>query len=101
MNVQQALDLVYARLLGEHSLPVKIRTRQPLCKQEVEALFLAIDFLTTHYKDHELIPKTLASAFVDIHGSFSVSDEVVGEVEARWYEAIGIALQDKAYALLE
>ena len=92
MDVEDAIDLVCARLVEADAFRVKIRTREKLCKNEVDELFTAIDFLISHYKGHALIPKRLASAFVDVYVGFSVSDAFFDDSESQWYEDIGIAL---------
>jgi len=98
-KVDTAVDMVCARLLGDASIPLKIRTRADVSDDEVQELFSAIDFLTVHYADKDTVPKRLALAFVDVYGSFSISEAFVGRAAVERFEDIGIALQDKADAL--
>lgn len=98
-KVDTAVDMVCARLLGDASIPLKIRTRADVSDDEVQELFSAIDFLTVHYADKDTVPKRLALAFVDVYGSFSISEAFVGRAAMERFEDIGIALQDKADAL--
>jgi len=101
MDAMIAVELVCASLLGEHSFPVKIRTRHRVTEEEVNELFSAIDFLIRHYRGQNTVPKNLALAFVDIYAGFSVADGFYSEDEIKRYEDIGIALQEKAYDLFE
>lgn len=94
-----AIDMVCARLIGDASIPLKIRTRAEVSDDEVQELFSAIDFLTAYYADKDTVPKRLALAFVDVYVSFSVSDAFVGRAAMQRFENIGIALQGKADAL--
>lgn len=99
MDAKIAVEWVYERLIGEYSIPVRIRTRDRVTEEEVNDLFLAIDFLISHYRDQDSVPKNLALAFVDIYAGFSVAKGVYSEDEIKRYEDIGIALQEKAYDL--
>lgn len=101
MDAKIAVELVSARLIGEHSIPVKIRTRDRVTEEEVNELFLAIDFLISHYRYQDTVPKGLALAFLDIYAGFSVAEGFYSENEIKRYEDIGLALQEKAYDLLE
>jgi len=91
--------MVCARLIGEASIPLKIRTRADVSDDEVQELFAAIDFLTAHYADKDAVPKRLALAFVDVYAGFSSTEAFVGRDAMQRFEDIGIALQDKADAL--
>jgi len=101
MDAEHAVDVVCARLLGENAIPLKIRSRKGVSAAEVSELFLAIDVLTGHYRGQDTIPKKLALAFVDVCVGFSVADTFYDQDELERYEAIGIALQDKACALFD
>lgn len=101
MDAESAVELVCARLLGENSIPVKIRTRKRVSEEEVSELFFAIDCLIIYYRGQSAIPKRLALAFVDIYVGLNSADEFYDEGEIQRYEDIGIALQEKAYALFE
>ncbi|WP_193601227.1 hypothetical protein, partial [Pseudomonas syringae] len=92
---------VYARLVGKHSIPEKIRFRVEVSDEEVSELFLAVDFLIECYKGQAVIPKRIALAFVDIYVCFNINDDVYDERERCRYENIGIALQQKAYDLFD
>ncbi|GAB7529179.1 hypothetical protein PS3A_15880 [Pseudomonas sp. 3A(2025)] len=101
MDAESAVKLVCARLLGENSIPVKIRTREHVSEEEVNELFFAIDFLIVYYRGQEAVPKELALAFVDIYVGLNSADAFYDEDQVQRYEDIGIALQQKAYALFE
>lgn len=98
-TVDAAIDMVCARLIGDASIPLKIRTRAEVSDDEVRELFSAIDVLTAHYADKDTVPKRLALAFVDVYGSFSITEASVGRDAMQRFEDIGIALQDRADAL--
>jgi hypothetical protein len=99
VNAVDAIDMVCARLIGDASIPLKIRSRDEVSDDEVQELFSAIEFLTAHYADKDTVPKRLALAFVDVYGSFSINEAFVGRDAMQRFEDIGIALQDKADAL--
>lgn len=101
MDAENAVNLVCARLLGENSIPVKIRTRKRVSEEDVSELFSAIDFLIVYYSGQAVVPKHLALAFVDIYVGFNSADAFYQEDEIRRYEDIGIALQEKAHALFQ
>ncbi|MBD8165262.1 hypothetical protein [Erwinia persicina] len=101
MGAERAVEGVYARLMGENAIPLKIRARKGVAAAEVSELFLAIDVLIGHYRRQDRIPKKLALAFVDIFVGFSVADDFYDQDELERYENIGIALQDKAGALFD
>lgn len=101
MDAERAVDLVCARLLGENSIPVKIRTRKCVSEEEISELFFAIDSLIVHYSDQAAVPKRLALAFVDIYVGLNVVDGFYHEHEIQRFEDIGIALQERAYKLFE
>jgi len=98
-TVDAAIDMVCARLIGDASIPLKIRTRADVSDDEVEELFSAIDFLIAHYADKDVVPKRLALAFVDVYAGFSITEAFVGTAAMQRFEDIGIALQEKADAL--
>ena len=97
--VGAAIDMVCARLIGDASIPLKIRSRADVSEDEVQEMFSAIDFLTAHYADKDTVPKRLALAFVDVYGRFSIAEALVGRDAMQRFEDIGITLQDKADAL--
>lgn len=101
MDSERAVEVVYARLLGENAIPLKIRTRKGVSAEEVNELFLAIDVLIDHYREQDTVPQKLALAFVDVFMGFSVADAFYHQDELARYEDIGIALQDKACALFD
>ncbi|OBV37943.1 hypothetical protein [Janthinobacterium psychrotolerans] len=99
MTPAVAHAIVEARLLGEHAIPVKIRTTEPVTEDEIAELLAAVDFLIAHYQDQPSVPKTLAAAFVDIYSGFVPGEGTVTASCAQRLEEVAIALQDKAYRL--
>jgi hypothetical protein len=99
MTPELAIAIVEARLLGEHAIPVKIRTRQEVTEDEIAELLAAVEYLIVHYRDQAAVPKTLAAAFVDIYNGFVQAGGQMSDAQAQRLEDVAIALQDKAYQL--
>ncbi|MGS0943179.1 hypothetical protein [Pseudomonas luteola] len=99
MNYERALATVIDKLNSDHSIPVKLRSKQKITDKEVEALVKSIKFLIEHFKNKDRIPKTLAAAFIDIYGGFSLKEGYLTKDEAEKYEDLGIELQELAYEL--
>ena len=99
MTPELAIAIVEARLLGQHSIPVRIRTRDEVTEAEIAELLAAVDFLIVHYRDQDTVPKRLAAAFVDIYNGFVQAGGQMSEEQAQRLEDVAIALQDKAYRL--
>lgn len=99
MNHEMAIAVVEARLLGEHAIPVKIRTRNDVTEAEIAELLAAVDYLIVHYHDQAAVPKTLAAAFVEIYDGFVQTGGQLSDAQAQRLEAVAIALQDRAYRL--
>lgn len=92
MNTETALQIVHKNLLGENSIPVKIRSIEKVNENDFSELTLAINFLIHEYKNSESIPKKLALAFVDISNYFFVSNLNYSEKEIELFEDYGIEL---------
>ena len=99
MNHEMAIAVVEARLLGEHAIPVKIRTKNDVTEAEIAELLAAVDYLIVHYQGQAAVPKTLAAAFVDIYNGFVQACGQMSDAQAQRLEDVAIALQDKAYRL--
>ena len=99
MNLETALQIVDERLLGENSIPVKIRSKEKLSENEYPELITAIHFLIDYYKDTENIPRKLALAFVDISNYFFISNHNYSEKEIELFEDYGIELSRLAEEL--
>ncbi|PHM60572.1 hypothetical protein Xsto_03862 [Xenorhabdus stockiae] len=100
MNEDIAKNIVFDKLLGENSIPVRLRTKSSFSMDEVEILYNALDFLIDFYHEKTDIPKKLALAFVDVYGAFSFREWMYDEKMLNELEDIGIELQDKATQLL-
>jgi len=99
MNYERAFDIVVEKLNSDHSIPVKIRSKQDITDKEIEALIKSIKFLIEYFKNKDHIPKMLAAAFIDIYGGFSFKEVYLSKEEAEKYEDLGIELQELAYEL--
>lgn len=99
MKENTALEIVYEKLLGENSIPVKIRTMEKLTENEFTELVEAINFLIDYYKNSENVPKKIALAFIDISNFFFVSNLNYSEKEIELYEDYGIELSRLAEEL--
>lgn len=99
MKENTALEIVYEKLLGENSIPVKIRTMEKLTENEFTELVEAINFLIDYYKNSENVPKKIALAFIDISNYFFVSNLNYSEKEIELYEDYGIELSRLAEEL--
>ncbi|WP_228860253.1 hypothetical protein [Xenorhabdus sp. PB61.4] len=100
MNEDIAQNIVFDKLLGENSIPVRLRTKNSFSMDEIKILYHALDFLIDFYHDKTEIPKKLALAFVDVYGAFSFREGMYDEEMLNELEDIGIELQDKAIQLL-
>jgi hypothetical protein len=92
MNTDNALEIVYQKLLGEDSLPLNIRNMKGVDQDDYNQLINAINFLIDVYKNRTEIPKKLALAFVDIGNYFIVPNLSYSEKEIDLFEDYGMEL---------
>jgi hypothetical protein len=101
MTEERALELVDEGLVGENSIPVKLRGGGGLDEEMLERTKAALLFLKDLYRDRDTVPKRLAFATVDLSGTLmSRSREYSDEL---WYrvEVAGEQLVDLAYSIFE
>lgn len=96
MDEQYALQIVADKLLGDDSIPVRLRLNKAFTTDEIECLYQALDFLAECYNEHTTVPKILSLALTDVYGMFSFRVGIYNEDKCRELEDIGIKLQDKA-----
>ncbi|EEO5360791.1 hypothetical protein G6R69_004828, partial [Salmonella enterica] len=70
MNKEIALKIVIDKLLGDNSIPVRLRLKRDFSDDEVENLYKALDFLAEVYADESTVPKILGLALMDVYGMF-------------------------------
>lgn len=71
MNKEIALKIVIDKLLGDNSIPVRLRLKRDFSDDEVENLYKALDFLAEVYANESTVPKILGLALMDVYGMFS------------------------------
>lgn len=99
MDKDTALKIVIDKLLGDNSIPVRLRLKKDFSDNEVEDLFKALDFLVEVYAGESMVPKVLGLALMDVYGMFSFREGMYSKDELIKYEDIGIELQEKAINL--
>lgn len=75
MNKNEALNLVYENILGEHSILIQLRRGEGLNEDRFNELVTAMQFLIVEYKDLDIVPKKLALSFVDISNYFYFNED--------------------------
>ncbi|WP_340543691.1 hypothetical protein [Escherichia coli] len=96
MDKEIALKIVVDKLLGDDSIPVRLRLKKDFSDDEVEDLYKALDFLAEIYADEIVVPKVLGLALMDVYGMFSFRDGMYSKDKLIKLEDIGIELQEKA-----
>lgn len=81
MTEEEALQIIYENLLSDDSLLIKLSMKEGLDEGTIARLEEAIAFLTTVYEDREMVPKTLAGAFVDLTPLFERALDLYSEEE--------------------
>ncbi|EGO8362052.1 hypothetical protein EYW98_22430 [Escherichia coli] len=99
MDKEIALKIVVDKLLGNDSIPVRLRLKKDFSDDEVENLYKALDFLAEIYADEIMVPKVLGLALMDVYGMFSFRDGMYSKDKLIKFEDIGIELQEKAINL--
>ncbi|ASG72504.1 hypothetical protein EXA76_22915 [Salmonella enterica subsp. enterica serovar Stanleyville] len=99
MNKEIALKIVIDKLLGDNSIPVRLRLKRDFSDDEVEDLYKALDFLSEVYADEPTVPKILGLALMDLYGMFSFREGMYSKDKLIKLENIGIELQEKAINL--
>ena len=90
------MKIVVDKLLGDDSIPVRLRLKKDFSDDEVEDLYKALDFLAEIYADEIVVPKVLGLALMDVYGMFSFRDGMYSKDKLIKLEDIGIELQEKA-----
>ncbi|BEG45564.1 hypothetical protein K6625_16635 [Escherichia coli] len=99
MDKEIALKIVVDKLLGDDSIPVRLRLKKDFFDSEIEELYKALDFLAEIYADEIMVPKVLGLALMDVYGMFSFREGMYSKDELIKLEDIGIELQEKAINL--
>jgi hypothetical protein len=71
---------IYELLLGENSIPVKLRLKENV-DNEYKILLEELDKLIIKYTGEKTIPKRLSYAFLNISNYFEFSDRLYNENE--------------------
>jgi hypothetical protein len=100
MTHESALHLVYEALLGDYSIPLKLRNKQGLDQHQFEQLTNALRWLKGYYVEKEVVPKRLALCMVDIYGAFSFREGFYPAADTNKIEDAGLLVQDLATELL-
>ncbi|WP_430931176.1 hypothetical protein [Saccharicrinis sp. 156] len=99
MNKCDATNIIIDGLLGEESIPVKLRTERFFDNEKYSKVKEAVLFLVDEYKDKSMVPKDLALCFVDISNHFYVSENVFSEDLICKIEDAGFELSELANKL--
>ena len=100
MTHETALQVVYEALLGVHSLPQKLRSKEGLDQLQFDQLTNALRWLNGYYAGQEVVPKRLALCLVDIYGAFSFREGFYPTADTDRIEDAGLLIQDLATELL-
>lgn len=96
MDKQVALKIVVEKLLGDNSIPVRLRLKKDISADEIEILYKSLDLLAEVYADEPMVPKVLGLALMDAYGMFSFREDMYSKERLIELEDIGIELQEKA-----
>ncbi|MGI4743355.1 MAG: hypothetical protein ACRYG7_50025 [Janthinobacterium lividum] len=96
MTHETALQLVYERLLGNDSIPQKLRRKEGLDQARFDQLTGALRWLIAYYATREAVPKQLALCLVDSYGAFSFREGFYPEADRVIIEDAGLLLQELA-----
>lgn len=96
INEQKIIDL----LLGENSIPVKLRWKENI-DDDYKVLIYLLDKIIEKYKNKEYIPKKLSYAFLDISNCFDLSEKLYSEAELNHIEDLKNSLYEKLVELYE
>ncbi|EEE2004586.1 hypothetical protein CI266_005035 [Salmonella enterica subsp. enterica serovar Kotte] len=99
MDKDTALKIVIDKLLGDDSIPVRLRLKKIFSDEELEELYESLDFLAEVYVDESMVPKVLGLALMDVYGMFSFREGMYSKEKLIELEDIGIELQEKAIKL--
>lgn len=96
MQLSEALNNVEELLVGENSIPVKLRMHEGLDQKKFEELIESLEMLVTYYQGHDTVPKRLALAFIDVGTQFYFNEGEYSEQELEKIEDAGITLSEIA-----
>jgi hypothetical protein len=95
------IEIIEQELIGENSIPVKLRNERFFDKIAFEKLLNSINFAINFYKNKDKVPKKLALCFVDISNYFFVDKKYFSENEIVEIEDAGMKLSELANKLFE
>jgi len=99
MTIETAIKIIEEGLIGEESLPVKIRVNKTIDRQLYKEVVDAINFLIGKFKNEDNIPKLLALCFVDISNHFYIDPDTISEEQATEIEDMGMKISELANQL--
>jgi antitoxin component of RelBE/YafQ-DinJ toxin-antitoxin module len=99
MTIETAIKIIEEGLIGEESLPVKIRVRKTIDRQLYKEVIDAINFLIEKFKNEDNIPKSLALCFVDVSNHFYIDPDNITEEQATEIEDMGMKISELANQL--
>lgn len=93
--------IIEQELIGENSIPCKLRNEHFFDKIAFERLVNSIKEAIVFYKGQDYIPKKLALCFVDISNFFFVDNNYFPENEIEEIENAGMKLSKLANELFD
>jgi hypothetical protein len=94
------ITVVVEGLIGENSIPVRLRNERVFDKKRYDEVVDALVKLIEIYKNNDLVPKPLALCFVDISNHFFVAEAGrFTEKEVEEIEDAGMRLSELANTL--
>lgn len=99
--MDNVIDDLYRSLLGNDSIPERLRLKREVTNMEFNELIDKVEKLVEYYKDKDYVPKKLAACFVDIYNQFSLREDFYPTEKLNLFEDIGVKLQELAYELFD
>ncbi len=100
MTETEAVTVLHEGLVGLASLPVELRERRGLDREQLARVEHALELLKRVYADRDTVPKRLAAAFVDIQGGMEQGRGWYSEAEQHEIQDAADRLTMAAYELL-
>jgi hypothetical protein len=98
--MEQFEENIYNLLLGEKSIPVKLRLKDNV-DNDYKILLEELEKLTKKYSGKNSIPKKLGYAFLDISNYFEFSDRLYSENELDNIEDMKNSIMEKLIEFYE
>ena len=95
------IKIIEQELIGENSIPCKLRNEHFFDKSAFKRLVNAVEEAISYYKEQDNIPKKIALCFVDISNDFFVSSDYFPENEIEEIEDAGMKLSELANKLFD